>query len=151
MQQVEDVNVNVSSGDEPIGVARHDQQPQNTPVYERKSFWKQLAPWSGYRNPISFWKTLISPIKMLRSPVVLWSSAVYMTSITWIVVITIVNSQIFSQPPYNFHVSQVGLTFLALFVGSIIGTIVARPTIDGIVKLMALKNNGTFGESKCLT
>lgn len=122
-----------------------------SPQIPRKSFWSELAFYSGYYHPVSFWKTLLNPLRMFRSPIVLWTSLVYMTAIVWIVMLTIGASQIFSAPPYNFGISAVGNTFLSSFIASIVGSIVAYPLIDGASRLMAKKNGGIFGRISALT
>lgn len=50
----------------------------------------------------------------------------------------------FSAPPYNFSVRSVGATNLSSFVASVIGTMIAGPLIDGIVKRMSKRNKGVF-------
>ena len=112
----------------------------------RNSFTKELAFWSGYHYPAPFWKTLLGPLKMTRSPIVLWTSLVFMTAITWIVILTVGASQIFAAPPYNFSVGAVGNIFIAPFIASVVGTLVAKPLIDGGVKYLARRNRGTFGK-----
>jgi hypothetical protein len=82
---------------------------------------------------------------MLGSPAVLWATLLFTTCISWLVGISITLSQIFSAPPYNFSVSAVGLTNLSSFVASLLGTLIAGPLIDGVVRRMSLKNGGTFG------
>jgi hypothetical protein len=116
----------------------------------RKSFCRELAFWSGYHYPTPFWKTLLHPLKMFRSPIVLWTSLVYMTAITWIVILTVGASQIFASAPYNFSISAVGNVFVSPFIASVTGTLVAKPLIDGGVKFLARKNRGVFGRS-CLS
>ena len=123
---------------------------QASPI-PRKSFWSELAFYSGYYHPISFWKTMLNPLRLFRSPIVLWTSLVYMTAVVWIVILTIGASQIFSASPYNFGIAAVGNTFLSSFVASIIGSIVAYPLIDGASRWMAKKNRGIFGtRSPCV-
>lgn len=119
----------------------------NTPSTPRNSFSKELAFWSGYHYPTPFWQTLLGPLKMVRSPIVLWTSLVFMTAITWIVIITIGASQIFAAPPYNFSVAAVGNIFVAPFVASAVGTVVAKPLIDGGAKYLARRNRGIFGKA----
>ena len=69
-----------------------------------------------------------------------------MTAITWIVILTVAASQIFASAPYNFSVGAVGNIFVAPFVASVVGTLVAKPLIDGGVKYLARKNHGIFGK-----
>lgn len=109
------------------------------------SFTKQLLPWSGYLDHVSFWRTLLRPFVVLASPVVAWATLLFTTCISWLVLISITLSQIFSAPPYNFSVSAVGATNVSSFVASLIGTIAAGPIVDGCAKLMSKRNRGIFG------
>lgn len=117
--------------------------PTSTP---RASSWlKDLAPYSGYVNDVSFWNTIIRPFYLLASPPVLWAVLLFTTCISWLVGISLTLSQIFSAPPYNFSVLAVGATNLSSFVASVLGTIVAGPLIDGLVTHMSRRNGGVFG------
>lgn len=110
------------------------------------SFAKQMLPYSGYVNHVSLINTCFRPFVMLASPAVLWATLLFTTCISWLVGISITLSQIFSAPPYNFSVISVGLTNLSSFVASLLGTLIAGPLIDGVVRRMSLKNGGTFGK-----
>jgi hypothetical protein len=111
------------------------------------SFYKELLPYSGYVNHVSFWNTCFRPFMMLASPTVLWATLLFTTCISWLVGISLTLSQIFSASPYNFSVSAVGLTNLSSFVASLFGTLIAGPLIDGLVRRMSSLNGGTFGKS----
>lgn len=108
------------------------------------SFAKNMLPYSGYVNHVSLINTTFRPFVMLGSPAVLWATLLFTTCISWLVGISITLSQIFSAPPYNFSVTSVGLTNLSSFVASLLGTLIAGPLIDGVVRRMSLKNGGTF-------
>jgi len=110
------------------------------------SWARELLPYNGYVNHVSFWNTLIRPFYLLASPAVLWAVILFTTCISWLVGISITLSQIFSAPPYNFSVGAVGATNMSSFVASLIGTLVARPLIDGVVTRMSKMNRGIFGE-----
>lgn len=111
---------------------------------QRRSYWKELAPYSGYWDHSPFFRTLVRPFYMWGSPIVLWSSFLFTACISWIVLISFVLSQIFSAPPYNFTVAEVGATNVSSFVFTIFGTLVSGPIIDGLVKYMAKKNKGIY-------
>lgn len=112
---------------------------------EPKMSWLQeMRPWSGYVHHISLMDTMIRPFFLLASPAVAWATLLFTTCISWLVGISITLSQIFSAPPYNFSVSSVGATNVSSFVASVLGTLIAGPTIDGIVKYMSKRNKGTF-------
>lgn len=106
---------------------------------------KELLPYSGYVNRVSFWNTLIRPFYLLASPAVLWAVLLFTTCISWLVGISLTLSQIFSAPPYNFSVVAVGATNLSSFVASVLGTLTAGPLIDGLVTTMSKMNRGIFG------
>jgi hypothetical protein len=127
----------------------HGQTTHHGTQEPRRSFWNELSFYSGYYHSVPIRKTLLNPLRMFRSPIVIWASVVYMTAIVWIVILTIGASQIFSSEPYNFGVSAVGNTFLSSFVASILGSIAASPLIDGASRLMAKKNHGIFGRVSC--
>lgn len=113
---------------------------------ERNSWTRELLPYSGHVNHVSFWNTLVRPFYYLvASPVVLWATILFTTCISWLVLISLTLSQIFSAPPYNFSVGAVGATNVASFVASLIGTIVAGPLVDGVATRLAKLNKGTFG------
>lgn len=110
----------------------------------KTSYWKELLPYSGYWDSAPFFRTVIRPFFMLGSPIVLWASFLLTATISWIVLVSFVLSQIFSAPPYNFSVAAVGATNISSFVATILGTVVAGPVIDGLVKYMAKKNKGIY-------
>jgi hypothetical protein len=122
--------------------------PASSESSEPKMSWaKELRPYSGYVNHVSFWNTLIRPFCMLASPVVLWATLLFTTCISWLVGIAVTLSQIFGAPPYNFSVGSVGACNLSSFVASVLGTLIAGPTVDGLIRFMAKRNGGTFGTS----
>lgn len=113
----------------------------------KRSFTRELLPYDGYWGRVSFWRTLILPFTLLASPMVAWATLLFTTCISWLVLISITLSQIFSAPPYNFSVAAVGATNIASFVATLLATAVAGPLIDGIARMMSKRNNGIFGTS----
>ncbi|KAL1970200.1 hypothetical protein VTN77DRAFT_5360 [Rasamsonia byssochlamydoides] len=107
-------------------------------------YTRQLLPYSGYVNDVSFWNTLVRPFYLLGSPAVVWATILFTTCISWLVGISVTLSQIFSAPPYSFSIGGVGATNMSSFVASVIGTLVAGPLIDGVVTRMSKRNNGIF-------
>ncbi|KAJ0424370.1 major facilitator superfamily domain-containing protein [Aspergillus carlsbadensis] len=117
---------------------------QNSSTEESISYMRSLLPYSGYVNHISFWNTLIRPFYLIASPAVCWAVILFTTCISWLVLISLTISQIFSAPPYSFSVGAVGATNVASFVASLIGTIVAGPLVDGVATRLAKMNKGIF-------
>jgi hypothetical protein len=104
-----------------------------------------LRPWSGQWKAENFWKNVFAPIKMLGSPLVIWGSLQLTICMSWLTMLAITLSQIFSGPPYNFSVTAVGLASLSSSVGIFIATCLAGITVDGLVKFMSRKNKGIYG------
>jgi hypothetical protein len=72
-----------------------------------------------------FWQILIRPAVIFWYPGVLWGFLVYGVTLTWIVVFSVVNAQIFGLPPYSFSPSQIGLISISPFVMTIVGLLIA--------------------------
>lgn len=124
--------------------ARRESAPSETEP--RKSFMRELLPYDGYWDQTSFWRTLILPLFMLASPMMVWGTLLFTACISWLVLISITLSQIFSAPPYNFSVAAVGAANVSSFVATLIATAVAGPVVDGVAKYMSRRNKGMFGK-----
>lgn len=61
-----------------------------------KSWARELLPYDGYWGRVDFWRTLILPFTLLASPMVAWATLLFTTCISWLVLISITLSQIFS-------------------------------------------------------
>jgi hypothetical protein len=149
------LNIDTSSHNVETGMTEKEktvERIEDRPLHHTTSsepphpYVKTLMPWSGYCNHVSFWRTFIRPFVVLMSPVVMWATLLFTICISWLVLISITLSQIFSAPPYNFSVSAVGATNVSSFVASLLATLVAGPIIDGVAKYMSKRNNGTFGK-----
>lgn len=149
------VALNIDTGDkadivekeETINTEHNEEQRSQSSEQEPQKTWvRELLPYDGYWHHIPFWKTLIRPFFMITSPIVLWATILFTTCISWLVLISISLSQIFSAPPYNFSVSAVGATNVSSLIATFIATVIAGPIIDGLVKVMSRMNDGIFGE-----
>lgn len=120
--------------------------PRASSIEPQKGFVRELLPYDGYWDKTSFWRTLIRPFFFLGSPMVAWATLLFTTCISWLVLISITLSQIFSAPPYSFSILAVGLTNLSSFVASLLATAVSGYLIDGLATFMAKRNRGIFGE-----
>ncbi|KAJ4146802.1 hypothetical protein NW765_016726 [Fusarium oxysporum] len=116
----------------------------NAPIPEQHSFIYELRPWSGYYDSSGFWYSIFAPFKMLGSPVVIWGCFQLTICMSWLVLLASTFSQIFTGPPYNFSVAQVGLTNLSSFVGTFIATALAGLMVDGLATFMARRNEGIY-------
>lgn len=68
----------------------------------------------------------------------------YCLNLTWAVGIAVTLSQIFSAPPYNFTVTQVGLCNMSSFVFTALALPLATPLSDSLSKYCARRNKGIY-------
>lgn len=68
----------------------------------------------------------------------------WINCLSWSLVFAVTTSQIFSAPPYNFSVTQVGAINMAGFIGSLLGTFLSQWLSDYLATLMAKRNNGVY-------
>ncbi|KAL5121751.1 hypothetical protein ACEQ8H_000438 [Pleosporales sp. CAS-2024a] len=145
--------LNIDTSDRTLDIGKSEKQSiehievhQSTagPLEPKESYVKGLCPWSGYLDHVSFWRTLLRPFFMLASPIVVWATLLFTICVSWLVLISITISQIFSAPPYNFSISSVGATNVSSFVASLIATFVAGYILDGVVTQMSKHNKGIF-------
>jgi len=69
---------------------------------------------------------------------------VYGTTLSWIVVFSVVNAAIFTLPPYNFSISQVGLISLSPFILTLVGGAISGPLNDLICVKLTKRNHGIY-------
>lgn len=150
--------INIDTSDKTVEVEETEKDNKTMQIEDRPavgstssepriSYTKELTPWNGYWDTVSFWRTLIRPFFVMLSPIVMWATLLFTICISWLVLISITLSQIFSAPPYNFSVSAVGATNVSSFVASVLATLVAGYVVDGVATWMSKRNNGVFGES----
>ena len=113
-------------------------------IEAKMSYFKSLALTSGRYTDAALWKIFARPFLMFFYPCVLFGFLVYGTTLTWIVVFSVVNGVLFTAPPYNFSVSQAGLTSLSPFIMCIIGEAISGPLNDWICLRLAKANRGIY-------
>ena len=107
------------------------------------TFWEQLLPLRGVESDENLLLTIFRPFGMLLFPQVLYAFITYGLSTSWLIVMISVMAQLFSGPPYNFTVADIGLISIALLVASLLG-FVAGPLNDYVVKRLAKLNKGIY-------
>ncbi|KAL5326993.1 hypothetical protein ACEPPN_004682 [Leptodophora sp. 'Broadleaf-Isolate-01'] len=111
----------------------------------KDSYLKSIRFMTGRRyTDAPFWKILVRPAVVLFYPAVLWAFLIYGITLTWIVVFSVVNASIFTLPPYNFTVSEVGLISISPFIMTLIGEIISGPLNDYMCLYLTKKNHGIY-------
>ncbi|KAH7243730.1 major facilitator superfamily domain-containing protein [Fusarium redolens] len=89
--------------------------------------------------------SLVSPVLMLRHPVVIWGCIMWSITFTWVIVLGTVADQIFGAPPYSLDPTQVGLVIgIAPLVGSALGTLTSGWISDLAAHYMSAFNGGLY-------
>ncbi|KAF2203835.1 serine/threonine kinase 16 [Delitschia confertaspora ATCC 74209] len=125
-------------------VVRTRTEPLYTGADEKPyTWWEELKPVRGVESDENLLLITVRPFGMLLFPQVLYGFITYGLSTSWLVVMISVLAQLFTVPPYNFSVSDVGLISIAPLVASLLG-LIAGPMNDWTVKKLARWNKGIY-------
>lgn len=75
------------------------------------------------------------PMLLVFSPVIWFTFLAYGVPITFIVLVAVSASFIFSVPPYNFGPEESGYIWFAPFIGCFLATIIAGKVSDWMVRV----------------
>jgi hypothetical protein len=114
------------------------------PSEKRDSYLKSLRFYGRCFSDEPFWRLLLHPFVVSWYPAILWALLIYGMPLSWIVVFSVVNDAIFTLPPYNFTIDQVGLISISPSVLSLIGNALAGPLNDYICLVLAKGNHGIY-------
>lgn len=118
---------------------------RNNSTEKKDSYLKSLCFMTGRRySDAPFWKILLRPAVVFFYPAVLWAFLIYGITLTWIVVFSVVNASIFTFPPYNFSVSEVGLISISPFVMTLLGEVISGPLNDYMCLYLTKNNHGIY-------
>ncbi|KAH6962448.1 major facilitator superfamily domain-containing protein [Ilyonectria sp. MPI-CAGE-AT-0026] len=113
--------------------------PKNT----RKPLRQRLALIT--KNDVHIKPHFYQPFSMLiRIPAIMYVTLTFGSLLSWYSAMFSVAASMLPLPPYNFTVVQVGLFFLAPFVGAVIATPLTGPLSDWMILRLAKRNNGVY-------
>ncbi|KAL1895032.1 hypothetical protein Sste5346_005452 [Sporothrix stenoceras] len=110
----------------------------------RKSYWQQLALWSGIPKDTSFFAIFLRPFPLLVYPAVFWGVLSYALSLVIVIGVNDLYSFIYQVPPFNFTAGISGLINVAGIVGNLFGAFVSGYLLDRFCEWRARRNNGIF-------
>lgn len=110
----------------------------------RVPFFNNLRIYTGRKTGTPLYKVALRPFVLFLYPSVLFPTLVYSTSVVWLSVIAETISTIFTREPYRFKQTSIGLLYIALFVGGILGSAIAGKCSDIIVRWMCRRNHGVY-------
>ncbi len=87
-------------------------------------------------------RDVISPVRILFYPIVLWASIAMGFAANSLLVLNLTQAQVFGAPPYLFNPDQIGLVNFAFVVGAAIALFTAGPFSDWMALRRARRNGG---------
>lgn len=112
---------------------------------ERKeSFTSGLRLFRGRVSNESFWKLAVKPFPLIAFPAVVFSTFIYGSFFTWLLVFSVISVTIYGAPPYNLNPAQVGLTNLPLLFVGFIASPLSGWLADFLAKIMSRENKGVY-------
>ncbi|KAL2839389.1 major facilitator superfamily domain-containing protein [Aspergillus pseudoustus] len=140
----EKVDVRVSAISEHVEAADGSERSQGSQHPTKKTFWQELALYTGVYSEESLLKLVFGPFVCLTNLVALWTVVVTAIITSTYVAISYVVAQLFSPPPYLLSSAQVGYLSAGPFIGGVIGTVLVAQTTDRLVIWMATRNRGVY-------
>lgn len=135
-------NIVINSLLEEESLGKHNSNTNSRSNIKPKTFIQRLKLFSIREEKFSL-LSIVNNLMVLRYPAVMWCSLAYGMQICWLSLITVTESEFFQAPPYNFSNDSVGLLYLAMVIGTFIGSIYV--SYSDIVQLYwTKKNNGIF-------
>ncbi|KIX98103.1 uncharacterized protein Z520_06183 [Fonsecaea multimorphosa CBS 102226] len=89
-----------------------------------------------------YWQLVVSPFPYVGLPAVAWASFIVSFKSFLTSFIFSAQASFFSIPPYNFSAGTMGLMFVALVIGNVIGAVLGGLGADGLVLRLARRNKG---------
>ncbi len=107
------------------------------------TYWQRMAPiHTRHANPKPWWFLALFPFRLFLFPAVVWIGFLGGIQIMWLSLLSVTQSEIFSEDPYDFGIAAVGDTNIAAFVGGLFGMLWGGPLSDWWVLRCARRNRG---------
>lgn len=108
------------------------------------SLRERLIIYRGKNTKNSWFRVFLKPFFLYYSVPVLYASILYALAVIWVSVIAETMASLFTQEPYKFSQTSVGLFYIAVFIGGTFGSVVAGKASDYLVRKMSSHNNGIY-------
>ncbi|KAG5949686.1 hypothetical protein E4U60_002224 [Claviceps pazoutovae] len=123
-----------TSAMQPIGDA-------NTP---RKTFVESMSLFDGRKTHERYWVLFLRPFPLILNPAFIWSCLIQGTMIGWTIFIGVIVAVIFIGPPFFWGEEKTGFTYVAPFLGAVLGFIISGLLADPTARILTRRNNGIY-------
>lgn len=115
------------------------------PTIPKRTYWKRMQLLELEYTDTRSWFVIFSrPFMLVTFPAIAWAGIVYGAQIMWLSLLLTTQSLIFSEPPYNFSASSVGLTNVGAAGGNVLGMLYGGKFVDWLTIKLARRNNGVL-------
>ncbi len=121
-----------------------DKIPSRHRDFKKRTWAQELAIFSGKHSQDKWWMVACRPFVLYLYPAVLFGTLIYSLSVVWLIVLSEVISNVFTNSPYNYSPTIVSLFYISPFIGGFIGSLVAGKLSDYLVRVMSTRNNGIY-------
>lgn len=91
-----------------------------------------------------YWSLTFSIFRVVMLPAALWMSIMFSLGSFVVGVILTTLASFFSPPPYNFSAATMGLMYLPLLIGAVLGSVWGGPCTDWLLLRLARRNEGIY-------
>ncbi|KAL2810168.1 major facilitator superfamily domain-containing protein [Aspergillus granulosus] len=99
------------------------------------------------RNPdvmAGYWRLTLSMFQVAILPAAIWMSLMFSLGSFVVGVVLTTLASFFSIPPYNFSAATMGLLYLPLLIGAVIGSLWGGPCTDWLLLRLSRQNEGIY-------
>ncbi|OJJ06542.1 hypothetical protein ASPVEDRAFT_200554 [Aspergillus versicolor CBS 583.65] len=91
-----------------------------------------------------YWRLTFSMFQVAILPGTIWMSIMFSLGSFVVGVVLTTLASFFSVPPYNFSATSLGLLYLPLLIGAVIGSLWGGPCTDWLLLYLAKRNGGVY-------
>lgn len=87
---------------------------ESSDVSQSITYWQRMGPiHTKNANPKPWWVLAIFPFRLITFPAIIWTGIMGGVQIMWLSLLSVTQSELFGEPPYNFGIAAVGDTNVA--------------------------------------
>jgi hypothetical protein len=111
---------------------------------KKKSYLKQLSPWSGITKDSNIFNLFLRPWPLVLYPATIFALTSFTLTIAWSLAVLNTAASVYQLPPYNFSPGIQSLIWVPGLIGIIIGSAYGGWGTDIVSKWLARRRDGIF-------
>ncbi|KAG6041409.1 hypothetical protein E4U41_004507 [Claviceps citrina] len=119
-------------------------QPIGDATTSRKSFVESMSLFDGRKTHERYWVLFLRPFPLVLNPAFVWSCLIQGAMIGWTVFIGVIVAVIFIGPPFFWGEEKTGFTYVAPFLGAVVGFVISGLLADPTARWLTRRNGGIY-------